>query len=197
MTGTEHEPSLAYLDALQEATRRHRSRHDCNAYTFEDGASLLALTQAEGAARVLELGTAIGYTACVLASATPRTYVDTIECDAEHVVLARRNIEAAGFADRVTVHEGDFMAVMAGLDVSYDIAFFDGLGPTQPLIERLGSLLKPGGLLICSNLSLATSTERRTLTEALNRTTRWSAAGTLEEGATEVFRKLAQGQPAP
>lgn len=196
MTETGHEPSLAYLNALQEATRRHRHRHGCNAYTFEDGAGLLALTRAEGAVRILELGTAVGYTACILASATRGTHVDTIERDAEHVLLARRNIAAAGLTDRVKVHEGDFMAVMVDFVGPYDLAFFDGLGPTRQLVERLGDLLKPGGLLVCSNLIWAASTERRRLTEELGRTGRWSAAGTLENGATGVFRKPAQDRPA-
>jgi hypothetical protein len=34
------------FDFIQEATREHRRRHGCSAYTFEDGAGLIALAQA-------------------------------------------------------------------------------------------------------------------------------------------------------
>ena len=53
----------ARFDDLQAETRVHRRNHGCDAYTFEDGAGLLALARREGAAHILELGTAIGYTA--------------------------------------------------------------------------------------------------------------------------------------
>jgi predicted O-methyltransferase YrrM len=185
------ETAAADLDALQAATRRHRESHGCNAYTFEDGPGLLALAQDNAALRILELGTAIGHTACVLASATPRTRVDTIEGDPLHVSLARHHVGSLGLADRVTVHEGDFMAVMAGFEGPYDLAFFDGLGPTRQIVGRLGRLLRPGGLLVCSNLRWMDSGERRLLMDELGRATHWSAAGSIESGATGVFRRAA------
>lgn len=190
MIATEPNVDAARFDLLREETRCHRRRHGCHAYTFEDGAGLLSIARAEGAARILELGTAIGYTACILASATDRTEVETIERDPEHVALARQNLEAAGLKDRVTVLHGDFLAVMASLQKSYDLVFFDGLGPTLHMIERLRALLKPGGLLVCSNLVWAADAEQQTLEAEFNRLDRWLPSGRIEGGATRTFRKL-------
>ena len=105
----------------------------------------------------------MGYTACVLASATPSTTVDSVERDPLHVSLARENLRSANLQDRVTVHQGEFSAVIAGLDGEYDVAFFDGLSPTPGLVEDLRALLKPGGVLVCANLDLIQGAEKRTL----------------------------------
>jgi predicted O-methyltransferase YrrM len=67
------------FEHIQKATRAHRQAHGCHAYTYSDGAALTALAANAGAKRVLELGTALGYTACCLAAAGPSVFVDTIE----------------------------------------------------------------------------------------------------------------------
>ncbi len=51
--------------------------------------------RAANARRILELGTALGYTALSFASGAPDATVDTVERDPEHVQLARDNIAAA------------------------------------------------------------------------------------------------------
>jgi predicted O-methyltransferase YrrM len=76
------------FELIQSMTRQHRADHGCGAYTFEDGPGLTTLAATHHAGRVLELGTALGYTACCFAAATPNTHVDTIERDSEHVRLA-------------------------------------------------------------------------------------------------------------
>jgi predicted O-methyltransferase YrrM len=182
---------------LQAATRRHRRLHGCNAYTFEDGPGLLAIARAEHATRILELGTAMGYTACVLAIATEQTHVDTIEGDPEHVALAREHIRDFGLDEHVTVRPGDFFKVMAELDGPYDLAFFDGLGPTVRLVETLRKLLRPGGLLVCGNLAHASSTERRSIDLEFRQSGRWRLISSIEGGGTLAFRKIDPGPAAP
>jgi predicted O-methyltransferase YrrM len=89
------------FEFIQSMTRQHRADHGCGAYTFKDGPGLTALAATHRASRVLELGTALGYTGCRLAAATSNTHVDSIEMDTEHVRLARENIARAGLSDRV------------------------------------------------------------------------------------------------
>ena len=177
------------FEALQAATRRHRRLHGCNAYTFEDGPGLLTVARADRATRILELGTAIGYTACVLASATEKTHVDTIERDLEHVEIARGHIRDLGLDEQVTVHQGDFFEVMAKLEGPYDLAFFDGLGPTARLVDKLRNLLRPGGVLVCSNLALAGGAARQSIDVEFRQSGRWQFAGSIEGGCTLTFRK--------
>lgn len=139
--------------AIRDGTDAHRARHHCSTYPFSDGPTLSVLAAATGARRIVELGTALGYTALSLGRGDAAR-VDTIERDPEHVRLARENIAAAGAGSRITVHEGDFQAVLATLAAGYDLAFFDGYGPTLADLARMRALLRPGGLLVSSNLDV-------------------------------------------
>lgn len=174
------------FEHIQQATRTHRQQHGCYAYTYSAGAALTALVKSIHATRALELGTALGYTACCIAAANRSVRVDTIEMDRTHVALARSNIEQAGLADRITVHEGDFRAVSGGLSPGYDFAFFDGLAPELSMIATVRDLLAPGGVLACGNLHMAGGTVLRDFDDAA----RWCSKGTIENGDTGVFVKL-------
>src|SRR5580700_37812 len=114
---------------VKAATDAHRARHGCGAHPYDNGPLLAALAAAANARRILELGTALGYTALSFASGAPGATVDTVERDAEHVQLARDNIAASGMDHRITVHEGDFAAILPTLDPGYDVVFFDGGTP--------------------------------------------------------------------
>ena len=125
---------------VKAATDAHRARHGCGAYPYDNGPLLAALAAAANARRILELGTALGYTALSFASGAPDSTVDTIERDPEHVQLARDNITAARLDHRITMHEGDFAAVLPTLDPGYDVAFFDGHTPSPALHKALRGL---------------------------------------------------------
>ncbi|MBS0482219.1 MAG: class I SAM-dependent methyltransferase [Proteobacteria bacterium] len=169
--------------AIYDQTDRHRRQHGCWAYPFGDGRALGTLAAATGAARILELGTALGYTSCWLAYGNPMARVDTIERDPEHVRLARQNIADAGLSDRVTVHAGSFDEVLATLEPGYDLAFFDGYAPTPGDLDALRALLRPRGVLIAANLDLDRG---RTVRAALADEARWLTAPLLEGGRTTV-----------
>ena len=141
--------------SLREATLAHRAQHGCAAYPYKNGPLLGALVAAANARRVLELGTALGYTALWFAHGAPQAVIDTVDRDGEHVQLAREQVEAHRLAGHIVVHEGEFAAVMRRLDPGYDVAFFDGLTPSRPLLKELRRLLRSRGLLISANLTHA------------------------------------------
>lgn len=180
MTGAEATDPFATL--LTE-TDWHRREHGCWAYPFRDGPALGVLTAAIGAARILELGTALGYTACWFAYATPAAQVDTIERDPEHVRLARQNVESVGFGSRVNVIQADFADAISRLKPGYDLAFFDGYAPTINDLNDLRSMLRPRGVLVSANLDLDGG---QTVRAALADTSRWLTAPMLEGGQTSV-----------
>src|SRR6185503_19398864 len=100
---------------LREATLKHRAKHGCGAYPYGNGPLLSALAAATGAKRIIECGSALGYTSCSFAHGAPKAKIDTIERDPEHVRLARENFAAAGYDKRIAVHEGDFAKVLPTL----------------------------------------------------------------------------------
>ncbi len=138
---------------VRAATNAHRAEHGCGAHPYDNGPLLAALAAAANARRILELGTALGYTALSFASGAPGATVDTVERDPDHVQLARDNITAAGMDHRITVHEGDFATVLPTLDPGYDVAFFDGQTPSPGVHKTLRGLLRTGGTLITANLN--------------------------------------------
>jgi predicted O-methyltransferase YrrM len=173
--------------AIREATLAHRAQHGCGAYPYDNGALLGTLAAAANARRVLELGTALGYTALWFAKGAPQAVIDTIERDAEHVQLAREQVEAHGMGGHIVVHEGDFAQVLRGLDPGYDVAFFDGFTPGRPLLKEIRRLLRARGLLISANL---THTGAEAYLAALQDKKTWLTAFTDEEHETALSIKL-------
>jgi len=139
--------------AIRDATNAHRAAHRCGAYPYSNGVLLASLAAAANARRILELGTALGYTALCFAHGAPEAVIDTIDHDADHVLAARENVAANDLAGHIVVHEGDFGSVMRRLDPGYDVAFFDGFTPAPPILTQLRTLLRARGLLISANLN--------------------------------------------
>jgi predicted O-methyltransferase YrrM len=173
---------------VRQATNQHRARHGCGAYPYKHGPLLGVLAAAVQARRILELGTALGYTALSFAYGAPNSIVDTIEHDPQHVQLARERIAAAGFDHRITVHEGDFATVLSTLDPGYDVAFFDGHTPVPALHVGLRKLLRTGGVLITANLNHGGTAE--TVAKALFDDKSWRSALVDGDGETAISVKL-------
>ena len=173
---------------IRSATNTHRAQHGCSAYPYSNGPLLAALAGAANARRILELGTALGYTALSFASGAPDATVDTVERDPEHVQLARENIAAAGMDHRIIVHEGEFATVLPTLDPGYDVAFFDGGTPVPALHKALRGLLRTGGTLITANLSHGGTAD--TVRKALFDGKSWRSALVDEKGETAISVKL-------
>ena len=162
------------------ASRAHRREHGCGGYSFEDGAGLAALCAKLRPARVLELGTALGYTACCLASAHDGAHIDTVEGDPVHSELALRNIAQAGLEGRIAVHRGDFDAVLPTLPGPYSLVFFDGFAPSPALTAALQSKLGAGGVFVCGNLGLASAAEARQVRALFADRSAWRPLASLE-----------------
>jgi predicted O-methyltransferase YrrM len=173
--------------AVREATLAHRAIHGCGAYPYDNGALLGALAASANARRVLELGTALGYTALWFAKGAPEAVIDTIERDAEHVRLAREQVDAHGLAGHIVVHDGEFSEVLRRLDPGYDAAFFDGFTPSRPLLKELRRLLRARGLLISANLTHAGA---EAYLAALQDEKSWLTAFIDEEHETALSIKL-------
>jgi predicted O-methyltransferase YrrM len=91
-----------------------------------EGRLLSFLVWSLRARRVLELGTFSGYSAISMASALPEDgHLDTCEVSEKHAAVARRYIERAGLADRITVHVGPGAETVERLPGPWDFVFID------------------------------------------------------------------------
>jgi predicted O-methyltransferase YrrM len=120
----------------------------------EVGALLRVLATSIAATRMLEIGTAIGYSGIWLAGALPAGgMLVTMEFDEERAREARDNVARAGLSDRVSVVTGDAQLKLAKVSGPFDLIFQDGDKKLYtPLLDRLVALLRPGGLLITDNV---------------------------------------------
>ena len=120
----------------------------------EVGALLRVLATATAATRILEIGTAIGYSGIWLAGALPPGgMLLTMELNEDRAREARDNFAKAGLADRVSVIVGDAQLKIAKVSGPFDLIFQDGDKMLYgPLLDRLVDLLRPGGLLVTDNV---------------------------------------------
>jgi predicted O-methyltransferase YrrM len=122
----------------------------------EDGRLLRLLTEAIGAKRVVELGTANGYSALWFCLALRSTggKLTTHEIDDKRIALARENFQRAGVEDLVTLVEGDAHQTINKLEGPIDLLLLDAEkeGFTDYL-EKLLPLVRTGGLILAHDCS--------------------------------------------
>jgi predicted O-methyltransferase YrrM len=100
---------------------------------------------------VLEIGTAIGYSA--IAMALFGVKVDTIERDSKMQLLAEKNIKSFHLEDQIHLICADALTYEGPLG-TYDMLFIDAAKAQYILFfEKYSPYIKPGGLIICDNLS--------------------------------------------
>ncbi len=118
------------------------------------GALLHGLTRAIGATRVLEIGTAIGYSTVWMATALPPAgLLVSLERDPARAATARAHLAEAGLDDRVNVMVGEADRYLHKLAGPFDLIFQDGdKQQYAPMLEKLAPLLRPGGLLVTDNV---------------------------------------------
>src|SRR5215831_17996486 len=120
----------------------------------EVGALLRVLALSITATRILEIGTAIGYSGIWLAGALPPGgMLITMEMNEERAKEARANFERAGLSDRISIMVGDAKLKLAKVSGPFDLIFQDGDKQLYtPLLDRLVALLRPRGLLVTDNV---------------------------------------------
>jgi predicted O-methyltransferase YrrM len=120
----------------------------------ETAALLRILVKIHKPARILEVGTAIGYSALVMAAASGGcASIDTIEIDEEMAILAERNIEKMGFKSRIRVLRGDALEVLQCLTTPYDMIFLDASKGHYPeFLPECMRLAREGGIILSDNV---------------------------------------------
>ncbi len=103
--------------------------------------------------RILEIGTAIGYSGIIMLTASPLATLNTIELDEQVANIARQNFQKAEMSDRVNLFVGDAREIVTLLTGSYDFIFMDGpKGQYEVFLPYLTEVLKVGGTLVCDNV---------------------------------------------
>ncbi len=106
--------------------------------------------------RILEIGTAIGYSGILMLSAAKEAHLTTIEKDDNMINLARQNFDAAGLTNRVTLYHEDAIVTLEQLSITgekFDFIFLDGAkGQYIKYLPYLKQMLNKGGLLFADDI---------------------------------------------
>ena len=104
--------------------------------------------------RVLEVGTAIGYSAILMSHYLPEDgRITTIEKYEKRIPIARENFKRAGKEQQITLIEGDATEVLKTLEEPFDLIFMDAAkGQYIHFLPDILRLLKTGGTLVSDNV---------------------------------------------
>lgn len=131
------------------------------------------LLKAHRPGRILEVGTAVGFSAILMGTYGPEDcQITTIEKYEKRIPIARANFQRAGMEQKITLMEGDAMEILQGLPGPYDFIFMDAAkGQYLYYLPELIRLLPEGGILVSDNvLQDGDVIESRFAVERRNRT---------------------------
>lgn len=104
--------------------------------------------------KVLEIGTAVGFSALLMSAYLPEGgHITTIENYEKRIPIARENFRQAGKEREISLIQGDALAVMKELTEAYDFIFMDAAkGQYIHYLPEAVRLLAPGGVLVSDNV---------------------------------------------
>ena len=135
----------------------HRDQHKCGGYPYADGDLLNQIVRLTQTRSVLEIGTAIGYSAYCFAYCNNVSVV-TIDMVEQHREIAENNWRDLDVANQIEMITGNSQDVLPTLNQNFDIVFFDGFAPNPNEVNQYCRLVGESGLLITTNHSWNKST---------------------------------------
>src|SRR5438270_6372871 len=153
-----------YLDGLVAPRDRVLARMEAEAHRESipivdphEGMLLYLLVKIARAKRILELGTATGYSGIWMLRGSGGGTLTTFELDRERAARARANFAEAGLGGQAVVREEDAVSGLENLDQRFDACFIDLLNvfpseeATQRAVELCLERLEGGALLMADN----------------------------------------------
>ncbi len=111
------------------------------------------ILEAEKPKRILEIGTAVGYSASCFVRYSENAIVDTIELDEERAKQAIENVKKIGVADNINIMIGNAVEILPTLSGEYDIVFIDAAKSKYSIFLEEGiRLIRNGGLILADNV---------------------------------------------
>ena len=104
--------------------------------------------------RILEIGTAVGYSAiCFSKYLDENGKIDTIERDEERIAEAKVNIEKVGLSDKINIYEGDAVEILPTLNEKYDVVFIDAAKGKYPFfLKEALRMINQNGIILADNI---------------------------------------------
>ena len=117
--------------------------------------TFLGLLSLQKPKRILEIGSAIGYSAIRIAEAFPTAKITTIERNVERFEMAVEYIQASAVTNQIEIINADALELneCEMLESAYDTLFIDAAkGQYQRFFEKYAPLVETGGVIYCDNM---------------------------------------------
>ena len=104
--------------------------------------------------RILEIGTAVGYSAiCFTQFLAENGVIDTIEREADRVEEAKKNIKLAEVEDKINIYEGYAVEILPTLNQQYDVVFIDAAKGKYPFfLKESLRMINKNGIIFADNI---------------------------------------------
>ncbi|CDF58242.1 O-methyltransferase [Thermobrachium celere] len=141
-------------DEFLKVLREYAEQNNVPIVHKEVAQFLKVLIKSNNIKRILEVGTAIGYSAILMAKAVGNDCeIVTIERDEKMYALALENIKRANLQDNIKVIKGDALEVLDTIDGKFDMIFIDGAkGHYSEMLNKISKLLKLNGIVFADNV---------------------------------------------
>ncbi|WP_425539947.1 O-methyltransferase [Microaceticoccus formicicus] len=138
-----------FLLSLEE----YAARYEVPIIERESLALLELMVNLKNPKRILEIGTAIGYSTIAMAKISSNVIIDTIDIDEENLSVAQLNIAEAGYDNRIFLHYGDASDVLDNLKEKYDMVFIDAAkSHYREYFDKCLNLVNDNALIISDNV---------------------------------------------
>lgn len=139
-----------FLDRLEQQAKKD----DVPIIRREMQSFLKVLLQIKRPKRILEVGTAVGFSAILMCENTPEdTHITTIEKYEKRIPQAKENFRLADVEERITFLEGDALEILKELKGSFDFIFMDAAkGQYIHFLPEVLRLLEKDGILVSDNV---------------------------------------------
>ncbi|WP_321993109.1 O-methyltransferase [Clostridium butyricum] len=120
----------------------------------ETGVFLEFMTSMKKPKKILELGTAVGFSSILMyESAGVEPDIVTIERDEKMIEMAKVNLDRFNLRDKIKIEQGDCLEVLERLDDKFDLIFMDaGKGHYNHFLPQCLRLLKDDGIIVADNV---------------------------------------------
>lgn len=142
--------NTAFLDELE----RYSKENNVPIIRKEMQSLLKFLLAVSRPSNILEVGTAVGFSALLMKEYAPKDcHITTIEKYEKRIPVARENFKKAGKEKEITLLEGDAVQILKELEGSYDFIFMDAAkGQYIHFLPDILRLMPEGGLLVSDNV---------------------------------------------
>ena len=141
------------IQAVLDSLEAYAEEHSVPIIRKSERKALIEAARKASPARILEVGTAIGYSSLLLLHEFPEAHIDTIEVDEQRYRIAEEAVEKAGVSHRWHGHLGDAARVIPTLEGPYDFVFLDGpKGQYLRELKMLEPLLTAHAVIAADNV---------------------------------------------